>query len=107
MFFVAGLLVFALIRGYRHDATAVLCAFDLLEFDGKDARRSRSASASWRSCCATRTPTSPSINGDGAIIFKRACALAARASCQSGSAHPTAPAAVTVGSRSRTRPRPP
>jgi ATP-dependent DNA ligase len=26
-----GLAVFDLIRGYRHDAAAVLCAFDLLE----------------------------------------------------------------------------
>jgi ATP-dependent DNA ligase len=44
-----GLAVFDLIRGYRHDA--VLCAFDLLELDGEDLRRrrSRSASASWRS----------------------------------------------------------
>jgi ATP-dependent DNA ligase len=34
-----GLAVFDLIRGYRHDAAAVLCAFDLLEVDGKDLRR--------------------------------------------------------------------
>ena len=34
-----GLAVFDLIRGYRHDAAAVLCAFDLLELDGKDLRR--------------------------------------------------------------------
>ena len=31
--------VFDLIRGYRHDAAAVLCAFDLLELDGEDLRR--------------------------------------------------------------------
>jgi hypothetical protein len=34
-----GLAVFDLIRGYRHDTAAVLCAFDLLEVDGKDLRR--------------------------------------------------------------------
>jgi bifunctional non-homologous end joining protein LigD len=33
-----GLAVFDLIRGYRHDAAAVLCAFDLLELDGEDLR---------------------------------------------------------------------
>ena len=35
----SGLAVFDLIRGYRHDAAAVLCAFDLLELDGEDLRR--------------------------------------------------------------------
>ena len=34
-----GLAVFNLIRGYRHDTAAVLCAFDLLELNGKDLRR--------------------------------------------------------------------
>lgn len=34
-----GLAVFDLIRGYRAVASAVLCAFDLLELDGKDLRR--------------------------------------------------------------------
>jgi bifunctional non-homologous end joining protein LigD len=35
----SGLAVFELIRGYRNDAAAVLCAFDLLEVDGGDLRR--------------------------------------------------------------------
>jgi transposase len=35
----SGLAVFDLLRGYRDDAAAVLCAFDLLELDGKDLRR--------------------------------------------------------------------
>ena len=34
-----GLAVFDLIRGYRSIASAVLCAFDLLELDGEDLRR--------------------------------------------------------------------
>ena len=34
-----GLAVFDLIRQYRHDAAAVLCAFDLLNLDGEDLRR--------------------------------------------------------------------
>ena len=35
----SGLAVFDMIRGYRHDTSAVLFAFDLLEVDGKDLRR--------------------------------------------------------------------
>jgi ATP-dependent DNA ligase len=31
--------VFELIRCFRHDHAAVLCAFDLLELDGEDLRR--------------------------------------------------------------------
>ena len=34
-----GLAVFELIRGYGSKASAVLCAFDLLELDGQDLRR--------------------------------------------------------------------
>jgi bifunctional non-homologous end joining protein LigD len=34
-----GLAVFELIRGHRTHASAVLCAFDLLELDGEDLRR--------------------------------------------------------------------
>jgi ATP-dependent DNA ligase len=41
----AGLAVFELLRSRRHDAAAVLCAFDLLELDGEDLRAgSRSSS---------------------------------------------------------------
>jgi ATP-dependent DNA ligase len=31
--------VFELLRSFRHDHEAVLCAFDLLELDGEDLRR--------------------------------------------------------------------
>jgi bifunctional non-homologous end joining protein LigD len=34
-----GLAVFDLLRSYQHDGAAVLCAFDLLELDGEDLRR--------------------------------------------------------------------
>ncbi len=76
----SGLAVFELIRGYRHDAAAVLCAFDLLEVDGEDLRRTP---------IEERTGTLAKIlghphegiafnqhyTGDGAIIFKaRLCA---------------------------------
>ena len=35
----SGLAVFDLLRSWRHDHAAVLCAFDLIELDGKDLRR--------------------------------------------------------------------
>jgi bifunctional non-homologous end joining protein LigD len=35
----AGLAVFELLRSWRHDHMAVLCAFDLLKLDGQDLRR--------------------------------------------------------------------
>jgi bifunctional non-homologous end joining protein LigD len=40
-----GLAVFDLLREYRHDSAAVLCAFDLLEVDGEDLRAYLSSSA--------------------------------------------------------------
>ena len=106
----SGLAVFDLIRGYRHDAAAVLCAFDLLELDGETcgARRSRSASASWRSFSVTPMRASPSTSTTQATARSSTSTparSAARASCRSGSARPTAPAALIAGSRSRTRTR--
>jgi ATP-dependent DNA ligase len=38
-----GLSAFDLLRSWRHDHMAVLCAFDLIELDGKDLRRVRPA----------------------------------------------------------------
>jgi bifunctional non-homologous end joining protein LigD len=75
-----GLAVFDLIRGYRHDAVAVLCAFDLLELDGEDLRRAP---------IETRKLTLKSLlrgkhagimfnehfDAEGAIIYRQACAL--------------------------------
>jgi hypothetical protein len=44
-----GLAVFELIRGHRTLASAVLCAFDLLELDGQDLRReSKSGKRYWQ-----------------------------------------------------------
>ncbi len=36
-----GLAVFDLLREHRHHVDAELCAFDMLELDGKDLRRTR------------------------------------------------------------------
>jgi bifunctional non-homologous end joining protein LigD len=75
-----GLAVFDLIRGYRHDTAAVLCAFDLIELDGKDLRR---APIEERKGTLAKLLSHPhegiALNqhyaAEGAIIFKHACAL--------------------------------
>jgi bifunctional non-homologous end joining protein LigD len=75
-----GLAVFDLICGYRHATAAVLCAFDLLELDGRDLRRTPIEE---RKRILTKLLSHPHegiafnehYTGDGAIIFKHACAL--------------------------------
>jgi bifunctional non-homologous end joining protein LigD len=75
-----GLAVFDLIRGYRHDAAAALCAFDLLEVDGKDLRREPIEE---RKRILAKLLSHPhegiAFNQhhalDGAILYKHACAL--------------------------------
>jgi bifunctional non-homologous end joining protein LigD len=76
----SGLAVFDLIRGYRHDAAAVLCAFDLLELDGEDLRRTPIEE---RKRILARLLSRPQAGiafnqhylCDGAILFKHARAL--------------------------------
>jgi ATP-dependent DNA ligase len=72
--------VFDLIRGYRHDAAAVLCAFDLLELDGEDLRRTpieerKHILAKLLSQAHQGIAFNEHYTGDGAIIFKHACGL--------------------------------
>ena len=75
-----GLAVFDMIRGYRHDTSAVLCAFDLLEVDGKDLRRTpieerKGTRAKLLSHPHEGIAFNQHYDGDGAMIFKHACAL--------------------------------
>jgi bifunctional non-homologous end joining protein LigD len=75
-----GLAVFDLIRGHGASATAVHCAFDLLELDGEDLRpqpiedRKRKLAKLLRGA-----PSLIVLNGyfedDGATIYKHACQL--------------------------------
>jgi bifunctional non-homologous end joining protein LigD len=76
-----GLAVFELIRSFRHDHAAVLCAFDLLELDGEDLRR---LPIEMRKAALTqlllRKPSSGiALNehfvGDGEIVYQQACKL--------------------------------
>ena len=75
-----GLAVFDLIRHKRHGADAVLLAFDLIELDGEDLRRSPIEHRKRKLVKLVRGPH-PGIvlnehyEGDGAIVFKLACKL--------------------------------
>jgi bifunctional non-homologous end joining protein LigD len=75
-----GLSVFDLLRSWRHDHAAVLCAFDLIELNGKDLRSTpleqrKQALAD----LLRREHDSIALNVhydcDGATVFKHACAL--------------------------------
>ncbi len=56
-----GLAVFDLIRGYRHDGAAVLCAFDLIELDRS--KRLGSPYRSGRADCwvKVKNPAAPAV----------------------------------------------
>jgi bifunctional non-homologous end joining protein LigD len=75
-----GLAVFELVRRMRHGDRAVLCAFDLIELDGDDLRRSPIEQRKCKLAKLVRGPH-PGIvlneyyEGDGAIVFKHACKL--------------------------------
>ena len=75
-----GLAVFDLIRKYRHDGAAVLCAFDLLEVDGEDLRRMpieqrKGVLAKLLSRPHAGIAFNQHSEADGPIIYKHACAL--------------------------------
>jgi bifunctional non-homologous end joining protein LigD len=75
-----GLAMFDLIRGHRHDAAAVLCAFDLIELNGKDLRRApieerRLILATFLSHPQDGITFNEHHTGDAAIFFKQACGL--------------------------------
>jgi bifunctional non-homologous end joining protein LigD len=75
-----GLAVFGLIRNYSTNASAVLCAFDLLEVNGEDIRREPIEDRKRRLAGLLRLPhegiaLNEHFSGDGAVIYKHACAL--------------------------------
>ena len=75
-----GLAVFDLIRQHRTSATAVHCAFDLLELDGEDLRREpiearKKQLATLLSGAHSTVVPNQHFEGDGAIIFRHACKL--------------------------------
>jgi bifunctional non-homologous end joining protein LigD len=76
----SGLAVFDLIRRKRHGGDAVLIAFDLIELDGEDLRRSPIEHRKRKLAKLARSPH-PGIvlneffEGDGDILFEHACKL--------------------------------
>jgi bifunctional non-homologous end joining protein LigD len=75
-----GLAVFDLLREHHHHAGAELCAFDMIELDGEDMRRSRIEERK-RALAKLLGRFQPGIivneyfEGDGAIIYRHACTL--------------------------------
>ena len=75
-----GLAVFDLIRGQKPLATAVHCAFDLVELNGEDLRRQPIEARKQRLAALLRGAHSTIVlnehyEGDGAVIYRHACAL--------------------------------
>jgi bifunctional non-homologous end joining protein LigD len=86
-----GLAVFELIRGHGSKTSAVLCALDLLELDGKDLRRrpieerkGLLAELLHDSDSDLAVVLNEHYEEDGEAVFREAAASAARASCRSG-----------------------
>src|SRR5437588_8618674 len=75
-----GLAVFELIRRARPGGNAVLCVFDLIEFEGEDLRRAPIEHRKHKLAKLVRTPHQGIVlnehyDGDGDIVFKYACKL--------------------------------
>ena len=75
-----GLSVFEALRYRTHDHAAVLCAFDLLELDGADFRsqpleQRKATLADLLRGVVDSITFNRHFSGDGAMIFKHACAL--------------------------------
>jgi bifunctional non-homologous end joining protein LigD len=75
-----GLAVFELIRRKRHGADAVLIAFDLIELDGEDLRRTPIERRKRTLARLVRRPHAGIVlnevfEGDGDILFAHACKL--------------------------------
>src|SRR6516164_7548677 len=76
----SGLPVFDLIRGYGSKASAVLCAFDLLELDGKDLRREpiekrKALLAKLLKGSHVDIVLNEHFDEDGAAVYRAACQL--------------------------------
>lgn len=76
----SGLAVFDLIRGHGTLASAVHCAFDLLELDGKDLRRApleerKAMLAKLLKGAHSSIVLNQHFEADGAIVYREACRL--------------------------------
>ena len=100
--------MFDLIRHKRHGDAAVPVAFDLIELDGDDLRRS---SIEYRKCKLARLLRRPDLGivlnehyeGDDEIIFKQACKLGCEGIVSKRLGSLYGQGARRIGSRSRIR----
>jgi bifunctional non-homologous end joining protein LigD len=107
-----GLAVFELIRRHGALASAVHCAFDLLELDGRDLRREpiekrKALLAKLLRGAHLSIVLNEHFEEDGATVYRAACQLGCEVSCRKGLARPIVRGAHRIGSRSRTRPHQP
>jgi bifunctional non-homologous end joining protein LigD len=75
-----GLASFELLRGRRHDRLVTLCAFDLIELDGRDLRREPLEVRKRRLAQLLHKPLpglvlNATFEEPGDVVFKHACAL--------------------------------
>jgi len=75
-----GLASFELLRGRRHDRVVALCAFDLLEFNGRDLRSRRLEERKRALAGLIEKPRAgivfnATFEEPGGVVFKHACAL--------------------------------
>jgi ATP-dependent DNA ligase len=103
-----GMPSFDRIRYRRHDASVFLYAFDLIELNGDDLRRDplevrKATLASVLTKAAPGLRVNEHIEPTAPLCSRTPARWASKASCRSGSTHPTAAAARPTGSRARTR----
>ena len=105
-----GLAVFERLREKQEARHVLLYAFDLLELDGEDLRRAafETRKATLASLLRGSLPglrLNEHLTHPGDVVFRQACKMGWKASCRSGWARATRPAARATGSSSRTRRR--
>ena len=99
-----GLSVFDLLRHRHHDRAAVLCAFDLIELEGKDLRRApieeRKDLLAKLLRTLRRSQTGITLNeqyeGHGSMTFEHACRFGCEEIVESGGGSPTAQAGLMM-----------
>ena len=107
----SGLSVFELIRYRQHNDAAVLCAFDLIELNGEDLRLSpiedrKTTLAELLRKKSDGIALNAHYEGDGANIYKHACALGCEGIVSKRLGSPYRSGRSAIGSRLRTRQRP-
>jgi bifunctional non-homologous end joining protein LigD len=97
-----GLAVFNLLRYRQRDQAVTLCAFDLLELDGRDMRREaiehrKAALAKLLGPAQEIIAFNEHYSGEGAIFYKHACALGCERIVPNGSVRSTSRVVPAVG----------